>query len=116
MNAEHRDRSAMAEQVHEYVDMTIQGQSLPLSEILRQYLLTGVAPAPLNSQFEFSSDLDDSQLDSLDGHRLDHDLSEIDRCNDVLSVIHQNMQTNVSHNVNKPSEPSIPEPSQEPAS
>lgn len=67
------------------VSETIQGQSLPLSAIIDQYIRTGVAPAPLPlSTMEFNRDLSDSEMDSLDGHKLDHDLSELDASKENL--------------------------------
>ncbi len=67
------------------VSETIQGQSLPLSEIIESYIRTGVAPAPLPlSTMEFNRDLSDNEMDSLDGYRLDHDLTELDSSRENL--------------------------------
>lgn len=79
------------------VDDCQQGQSLPLSEILKQYLLTGVAPCPHNSSFEFNDDLSDEQMSVFDGHRLDHDFSEIDVNNDSLSFLHEQLNSNAKN-------------------
>lgn len=98
-----------SEQVVYEVDDCIQGQSLPLSEVIKQYLITGVAPAPLPSQYEFTRDLTDEEFDSFDGHRLDHDLSEVSACSDALSILQQQLQANKKPS-SKPVEPAPAEP------
>lgn len=75
------------------VSETIQGQSLSLAEIIASYIRTGVAPAPLPlNQMEFNRDLSDNEMDVFDGHRLDHDLSELDESEENMREVNDRLQ------------------------